>query len=138
MKKGFLKLLAFLFAGVYLARCAYYASAMLGATQRNFSILMVFPAMLGIALFVVYGVRVSEKTRPVESVIIGVVNIGMCVAPLLMLSLMLSPLILLTLPSDTWIAFGLPMLMSIYPFAFAIWKGHAMKREMIEKVTKEI
>ena len=138
MKKGFLKLLAFLFAGVYLARCAYYASAMLGATQRNFTILMVFPAMLGIALFVVYGVRVSEKTRPVESVLIGVVNIGICVVPLLMLSLLLSPLILLTLPSDAWIAFGLPMLMSIYPFAFAIWKGHAMKREMIEKVTKEI
>lgn len=138
MKKGFLKLLAFLFAGVYLARCAYYASAMLGATQRNFSILMVFPAMLGIALFVVYGVRVSEKTRPVESVIIGVVNIGICVVPLLMLSLLLSPLILLTLPSDAWIAFGLPMLMSIYPFAFAIWNGHAMKREMIEKVTIEI
>ena len=135
MKRTLLKVPAFAFAGVYLVRCVYYVSAMLGASQRNFTILLAYPAILGIALFVVYGVRVCEKTGAWESMIIGVVNIGICVMPLLVLSLLMSPLILLTLPSDTWMELGIPMLMSMYPFGLAIWKGLTRKHERVVEGT---
>ena len=122
MKKLLLKLPAFVCAAVYLGISGVYIVAMLTATTRNFNILHVIPALLGVVLFVVYGVKLDEKMPLEASVKVGLINLSVAFMPYILLALLLSPQILMTLPAQMWKQCILPLMLSVCPFAIAIWR----------------
>ncbi len=128
MKRFALKAPAFVCAAIYLVLCWDYIAAMMAATTRNFSAFGVVQCLQGAMLFLAYGVFLSEKLPAIGSVIVGFLNIGIALLPYLLLALLLSPLILMTLPLEGWKNCMLPALLSIYPFAAAIWRSAARKR----------
>ena len=95
---------------------------MLTATTRNFNILHVIPALLGVVLFVVSGVKLDEKMPPEASVKVGLINLSVVFMPYILLALLLSPQILMTLPAQMWKQCILPLMLSVCPFAIAIWR----------------
>ena len=128
MKKWLLKLPAFVCAAVYLVRGGIYFVTMLTATTRNFNILTVLPALLGVALFVVYGLKLEEQTPPEASVKVGLVNVFIAALPHILLALLFGPQILMHLPAYILKQSVWPLMLSLCPFGIAIWRKITQNR----------
>lgn len=121
MKRYILKAPAFVCMAVYLVMGWKSVSAMVAATTRNFYIVSAIPSLLGAVLFLVYGFTVSEKKSARSSFRIGLANMVISLLPFILLALLLSPWILCVIPLESWKNCIVPMLMSLYPFAVALW-----------------
>ena len=128
MKSFGFKIPAFVCAVVYLVIAGTAIWDMLAATSRNFQILTMISAVLGAVLFLVCGVLVREETPPVVWVMVGFGNMAISIFPYLLLGLLLSPVVLLTLPVEAWKDSLQPMLLSLYPFAVALWRKAVQRR----------
>ena len=121
------KVPAFACALVYLVIAGISIADMLAAASRNFQFLTVISSLLGVALFLVCGGLARKETRPIIWVMFGLGNIVISFLPYMLLGLLLSPELLLTLPPEVWKDSLLPMLLSLYPFAVALWSKAAQR-----------
>lgn len=128
MKRLVLKAPAFVCAAVYLVLGWDYAAAMLTATTRNFNLFGVAQCLLGAVLFLTYGLLLSKAMPPIISVLVGFLNMGITLLPYVLMALLFSPMLLPSLFAADWMACVLPMLLSVCPFAIALWRKVARKR----------
>ena len=108
---------------VYLVITGITMVDLLAADTRNFLLLPLVSSVLGAALFLIFGALVREDTPPVVWVMVGLGNMVIAAAPCLLLTL------LLRLPLEAWKDCLPTMLLSLYPFAAALWSKAVRRRE---------
>ena len=107
----------------YLAAVGNIIAAILKAPQRNFAVLWLLPYAASAVLYYLIGFLMRRKklTRErIKTLFIAILCVG--IAPVLLFSMLLSPIIFTTLDFGTNVLLFVPIIISVFPFILYITK----------------